>query len=114
MARVGKLGSQEHREAAGLRRADQLFRIRAACRALEPRGERERRAEPTRQNSRRRADVAHADADGGNLAAANQFQQGFLQRTPRGRIATASSYQHFGLVPPTSGLINDLWSATTS
>jgi len=39
------------------------------------------------------------------------IQQGFLQRTPRGRIATASSYQHFGLVPPTSGLINDLWSA---
>lgn len=38
------------------------------------------------------------------------IQQGFLQRTPRGRIATASSYQHFGLTPPTSGLINDLWS----
>jgi Holliday junction DNA helicase RuvB len=40
------------------------------------------------------------------------IQQGFLQRTPRGRIATASSYQHFGLVPPTSGLINDLWTAS--
>src|SRR5205809_6489 len=28
------------------------------------------------------------------------IQQGFLQRTNRGRIATALSYQHFGIVPP--------------
>lgn len=28
------------------------------------------------------------------------IQQGYLQRTPRGRIATASAYQHFGLVAP--------------
>ena len=28
------------------------------------------------------------------------IQQGFLQRTLRGRIATASAYQHFGLVMP--------------
>src|SRR2546423_3446516 len=28
------------------------------------------------------------------------IQQGFLQRTSRGRIATAVSYRHFGLVPP--------------
>ena len=28
------------------------------------------------------------------------IQQGFLQRTNRGRIATALSYRHFGLVPP--------------
>jgi holliday junction DNA helicase RuvB len=28
------------------------------------------------------------------------IQQGFLQRTSRGRIATALSYRHFGLVPP--------------
>lgn len=27
------------------------------------------------------------------------IQQGFLQRTPRGRIATAQAYQHFGLPP---------------
>ncbi len=39
------------------------------------------------------------------------IQQGFLQRTPRGRIATASAYQHFGLIPPASGVISDLWSA---
>src|SRR6202521_2699868 len=29
------------------------------------------------------------------------IQQGFLQRTPRGRVATAIAYQHFGLVTPT-------------
>src|SRR5438128_6711618 len=28
------------------------------------------------------------------------IQQGFLQRTNRGRIATVLSYRHFGLVPP--------------
>ncbi len=30
------------------------------------------------------------------------IQQGFLQRTPRGRIATERAYQHFGLEKPTS------------
>jgi len=28
------------------------------------------------------------------------IQQGFLQRTPRGRIATATAYRHFGFVVP--------------
>jgi Holliday junction DNA helicase RuvB len=28
-------------------------------------------------------------------------QQGFLQRTSRGRVATAAAYRHFGFVPPT-------------
>jgi len=28
------------------------------------------------------------------------IQQGYLQRTPRGRIATAGAWRHFGLVPP--------------
>lgn len=28
------------------------------------------------------------------------IQQGFIQRTPRGRIATQHAYQHFGLTPP--------------
>jgi Holliday junction DNA helicase RuvB len=28
------------------------------------------------------------------------IQQGFLMRTPRGRVATQSAYQHFGLRPP--------------
>ncbi|HEY2863698.1 MAG TPA: Holliday junction branch migration DNA helicase RuvB [Casimicrobiaceae bacterium] len=30
------------------------------------------------------------------------IQQGFMQRTNRGRIATALSYRHFGLAPPTA------------
>ena len=30
------------------------------------------------------------------------IQQGFLQRTPRGRIATQRAYQHFGLAKSTS------------
>jgi Holliday junction DNA helicase RuvB len=28
------------------------------------------------------------------------IQQGYLQRTPRGRIATAAAYRHLGLTPP--------------
>ena len=28
------------------------------------------------------------------------IQQGFLMRTARGRMATASAYAHFGLSPP--------------
>ena len=28
------------------------------------------------------------------------IQQGFIQRTPRGRIATARAYQHFELIKP--------------
>jgi Holliday junction DNA helicase RuvB len=28
------------------------------------------------------------------------IQQGFLMRTPRGRVATANAYRHFGLRPP--------------
>jgi Holliday junction DNA helicase RuvB len=28
-------------------------------------------------------------------------QNGFLQRTPRGRIATGHAYRHLGFVPPT-------------
>ncbi|MCB1960828.1 MAG: Holliday junction branch migration DNA helicase RuvB, partial [Rhodocyclaceae bacterium] len=31
------------------------------------------------------------------------IQQGYLQRTPRGRIATHAIWQHFGLTPPRSG-----------
>jgi len=31
------------------------------------------------------------------------IQQGYLQRTSRGRIATALSFRHFGLTPPTAG-----------
>jgi Holliday junction DNA helicase RuvB len=28
------------------------------------------------------------------------IQQGYLQRTPRGRIATVAAYRHLGVVPP--------------
>lgn len=31
------------------------------------------------------------------------IQQGYLQRTPRGRIATMAAYRHLGVVPPTAG-----------
>jgi holliday junction DNA helicase RuvB len=31
------------------------------------------------------------------------IQQGFLQRTSRGRVATALSWRHFGLAPPATG-----------
>ena len=30
------------------------------------------------------------------------IQQGYLQRTPRGRMATLSAYRHFGIVAPSS------------
>jgi len=36
------------------------------------------------------------------------IQQGYLQRTPRGRIATASAYRHFGIVAPAA--VKDLLS----
>ena len=29
------------------------------------------------------------------------IQEGFMSRTPRGRVATRRSYQHFNLMPPT-------------
>jgi len=31
------------------------------------------------------------------------MQQGYIQRTSRGRVATALAYQHLGLTPPTQG-----------
>ena len=31
------------------------------------------------------------------------IQQGYLQRTPRGRIATLAAYRHLGVVPPAVG-----------
>ena len=30
------------------------------------------------------------------------IQQGYLQRTPRGRIATLTAYRHFGIVAPSA------------
>ena len=37
------------------------------------------------------------------------IQQGYLQRTPRGRMATASTYRHFGLVVPSPSGNGELW-----
>jgi Holliday junction DNA helicase RuvB len=37
------------------------------------------------------------------------IQQGYLQRTPRGRIATPSAYRHFGLAAPASTPNGDLF-----
>jgi len=37
------------------------------------------------------------------------IQQGYLQRTPRGRIATAATWRHFGLTPPAQHPNAQLW-----
>ncbi len=37
------------------------------------------------------------------------IQQGFLQRTPRGRIATPAAYTHFGVTAPRTGPNGELW-----
>jgi Holliday junction DNA helicase RuvB len=38
------------------------------------------------------------------------IQQGYLQRTPRGRMATVLSYRHFGLAQPPGAGTADLWA----
>ena len=43
------------------------------------------------------------------------IQQGFLQRTPRGRVATLLTYRHFGLAAPdSSNPVRDLWDSGAS
>ncbi|MDH3315224.1 MAG: Holliday junction branch migration DNA helicase RuvB [Betaproteobacteria bacterium] len=37
------------------------------------------------------------------------IQQGYLQRTPRGRMATTSAYRHLGLAQPNRAGAPDLW-----
>ena len=37
------------------------------------------------------------------------IQQGYLQRTTRGRIATANAYKHFGLALPRGQVTKELW-----
>ena len=41
------------------------------------------------------------------------IQQGFLQRTPRGRIAARAAYEHFGLTVPASPRGPDLFDSPT-
>ncbi len=38
------------------------------------------------------------------------IQQGYMMRTPRGRVATSQAYQHFGLAAPNEAQSGDLWS----
>ncbi len=38
------------------------------------------------------------------------IMQGYLQRTPRGRVATVTAYRHFGLALPHASANGDLWS----
>lgn len=38
------------------------------------------------------------------------IQQGYLMRTPRGRVATQQAYQHFGLPIPKALATGELWS----
>jgi Holliday junction DNA helicase RuvB len=38
------------------------------------------------------------------------IQQGYLKRTPRGRMATVAAYRHFGLGLPRNALTGDLWN----
>ncbi|MBS0498044.1 MAG: Holliday junction branch migration DNA helicase RuvB [Proteobacteria bacterium] len=42
------------------------------------------------------------------------IQQGFLKRTPRGRMATTAAYQHFGIALPRDGASRDLWEENNS
>jgi Holliday junction DNA helicase RuvB len=37
------------------------------------------------------------------------IQQGYLQRTPRGRVATSATWRHFGLAAPREAATNDFW-----
>ncbi|SFW31476.1 Holliday junction branch migration DNA helicase RuvB [Nitrosovibrio sp. Nv17] len=37
------------------------------------------------------------------------IQQGYMKRTPRGRVATSIAYRHFGLPLPRNGSSADLW-----
>ena len=37
------------------------------------------------------------------------IQQGYVMRTPRGRIATPLAYEHFGLSAPATGATRELW-----
>jgi Holliday junction DNA helicase RuvB len=38
------------------------------------------------------------------------LKEGFLQRTPRGRVATAAAFAHLGVVPPADRAVPDTGS----
>ena len=55
--------------------------------------------------------AAAVGEDGGTIEEVYEpflVQNGFLQRTPRGRMATSQAYRHFGYTPPTAMAQNDL------
>ncbi len=37
------------------------------------------------------------------------IQQGYLMRTPRGRVVTQATYLHFGMKPPSQQPTDNLW-----
>jgi Holliday junction DNA helicase RuvB len=39
------------------------------------------------------------------------LQQGFLERTPRGRVAARRAYEHLGMVPPARSAQDDLFTS---
>ena len=41
------------------------------------------------------------------------IQLGFLQRTPRGRVATVAAYRHFGLAQPSHTRAPELWDGAS-
>jgi len=42
------------------------------------------------------------------------IQQGYLQRTPRGRVATSAAYAHFGVAAPRNSASDNLWEAPSA
>ena len=42
------------------------------------------------------------------------IQQGYLQRTPRGRIATPTAYAHFGVAAPRTNPTGELWEPSST
>jgi Holliday junction DNA helicase RuvB len=55
--------------------------------------------------------AAAVGEDGGTIEEVYEpflVQQGFLQRTPRGRMATSQAYRHFGYTPPSQAAQSDL------
>lgn len=42
------------------------------------------------------------------------IQQGYLQRTPRGRIATPTAYAHFGVAAPRTNPTGELWDVPSA
>ena len=83
---------------------------RAYARARGPRTETARTnlaiAYPDRSASEREAVLVETYANFGRMVA----ETALLQRTTRGRMATATAYRHFGLTPPARAATADLFN----